>query len=118
MSTTNRTWNTGANRNKDEDKYDYEGFINPLVFEAYGKYMHKHRHLADGTMRDSDNWQNLFGDEHIKVCTKSLIRHTHDVWMENRGYDSRDGIDEALGGIIFNAMAIWFKILKDRRDGK
>jgi hypothetical protein len=111
----NRTFSTGANRNSDDGKLDIEGFINPLALQTYCEYMHKHRHLEDGTLRASDNWQKLFGEEHISVCTKSLLRHAHDVWMENRGYESREGIDDALGGVIFNAFAIWLKVLEDRR---
>lgn len=61
MSKIVREFDTGANRDLDEDKYDYEGFLNPKVLEAYAKYMHKHRYLKDGSIRDSDNWQILFG---------------------------------------------------------
>jgi hypothetical protein len=109
-----RSWGT-ATRDTDEGKIDFEGILNPLALKAFGEYMEKHRHTANG-LRDSDNWQGFFGDEHIKVCTKSLIRHTHDVWMENRGYKSREGIDDALGGVIFNAFAIWLKILTEREN--
>ena len=111
-----RTFESGANRNSDDGKYDYEGFYNPLVIEAFGKYMHKHRHLSDGSMRDSDNWQKTFGDKHYDVCIKSAWRHFLDIWMEHRGYKSRDGIDEAICGLLFNIQAYYFKILKDRMD--
>jgi len=49
-----REFKTGANRNSEEGKLDYEGFLHPLVIEEFAKYMHKHRHLEDGTLRDSD----------------------------------------------------------------
>src|SRR5580698_7792736 len=52
-----RTFETGATRNLDASKYDYEGFLSPLVMERFGQYMHKHRVQADGSLRDSDNWQ-------------------------------------------------------------
>lgn len=115
----NRTFGENtANRNPEEGKNDYEGFFNPLVIEAFGNYMHKHRHLEDGSLRDSDNWQKLFGPDHCSVCMKSAWRHFLDWWKEERGYQSRDGIDEALGGLMFNLMAYWYKILKEREDGK
>jgi hypothetical protein len=44
----------------DAEKPDYEGFLSPPVIEAFGRYMHKNRRLADGSMRASDNWQRAF----------------------------------------------------------
>ena len=38
-----RQFNTGATRDTDEDKYDYEGFYSPLVMERFAQYMNKHR---------------------------------------------------------------------------
>lgn len=111
---TNRTFSTGSNRNSDEGKYDIEGFLSPLVMDEFYKYMHHHRRLADGTLRDADNWQKLFGEKHYDVCMKSLLRHVHDMWLEHRGYKSRDGIEEAMMGIIFNAMAYAFKYYKEK----
>lgn len=109
----NRTFHTGANRNSEEGKIDYEGHISPLVIEAFGQYMHKHRFLEDGSMRDSDNWQKLFGEEHYSVCMKSLWRHFFDVWKEHRGHKSREGMNDALAGLMFNVMAYWHKYLLD-----
>lgn len=52
-----REFRTGATRDNDEGKYDYEGFYHPLVVKRFGQYMDKHRKQADGKLRDSDNWQ-------------------------------------------------------------
>ena len=101
-----REFETGAYRDTDKDKLDIEGFINPLVLQAYCKYMHKHRIQSNGKYRDSDNWQKGMSKD---VYMKSLLRHTHDLWMEHRGYESRDGIEEALGGIVFNAFGYWLE---------
>lgn len=109
-----RKFKSGATRDNDETKYDYEGFLSPLVIEAYGKYMHKHRKQADGKLRDSDNWQKGFGDNHFDVCIKSLWRHFMDLWREHRGLPSREGLDDAICGILFNVMAYYHKILADR----
>ena len=108
-----RKWGN-ATRDNDTGKVDFEGALNPLVLQAFGEYMLKHTQTANG-VRDSDNWQGLFGPDHNKICTKSLLRHVHDVWMWNRGYPSRDGIHEALGGVVFNAFAIWLKVLQDEQ---
>lgn len=102
-----------ATRDNDTDKIDYEGFISPIVLQRFGEYMHKHRNTADG-LRDSDNWQNLFGDKHCDVCMKSLLRHTMDLWLFHRGSKGRDNIEEALCGVLFNTQAYLFKLLKDK----
>jgi 5'(3')-deoxyribonucleotidase len=110
-----RTFETGANRDLDDNKLDFEGFLSPLVIEEYGKYMHKNRRLKDGSIRASDNWQNHFGKQHYSVCIKSMWRHFHDLWMEHRGFKSREGVSDALMGIIFNVMAYADKFYKDKK---
>lgn len=105
-----RTFQTGATRNLDEDKFDYEGFLSPLVVRAYGNYMHKNRKQADGTIRASDNWQKgIPKDAYIK----SGFRHFMDWWLEHRGYKGRDGIEDALCGLLFNTMGYLHEYLKD-----
>ena len=62
-----RTFDTGATRDTDDGKLDYEGFISPLVLERFARYMHTHRLQPDGTLRDSDNWQKgIPRDQYIK----------------------------------------------------
>ena len=108
-----RQFETGATRDSDKDKFDYEGFLSPIVLQAYGEYMHKHRLQPDGKLRDSDNWQKgMPKSEYMK----STFRHFMDVWLEHRGYKSRDGIKDALCGLIFNSMGYLFEILKE--EGK
>ena len=102
-----RTFESGATRDLDDKKFDYEGFLSPLVLRRYGEYMHKHRLQKDGSMRDSDNWQNGFG---FPVFMKSMWRHFMDIWAIHRGYKSLDfdgnnvDLEEALCALIFNAM--------------
>jgi hypothetical protein len=108
-----RKFSTGATRNDDTNQYDYEGFLSPLVLKVYASYMHKNRIQADGTTRASDNWQKGISRD---AYMKSMWRHMHDVWMEHRGEESRDGIDEALSGLMFNVMGYYFEVLKER-DG-
>ena len=66
-----RTFNTGATRDSDEGKLDFEGFLSPLVIERYAEYLNAHRVQSDGKLRDSDNWQNGMG---LSVYMKSLWR--------------------------------------------
>ena len=110
-----RRFTTGATRDTDAGKLDYEGFLSPLVLERYARYMNKHRVLPDGSLRASDNWQNGIPKD---AYMKSLWRHFMDVWRAHRGWD--DGcqwisIEEALCAVLFNAMGYLHEHLKERR---
>jgi hypothetical protein len=50
-----RTFKTGATRNDDSNKLDFEGFLSPTALEHFAEYMNKNRVQADGNIRDSDN---------------------------------------------------------------
>jgi hypothetical protein len=76
-----REFKSGATRDDDADKYDYEGFLSPLVLERYAEYMHKHRKQADGKMRDSDNWQKGIP---VVQYMKSKLRHIMVTWKLHR----------------------------------
>ena len=114
-----RVSSTGANRNSAEGKIRYVGAISPLVTQAYGGYIESHSLLPDGTRRSNGNWQKLFGEthrEHREVCAESLYRHMIDFLLEHDGYDSQDGIEAALGGMMFNLQAYWFSIIKEKKE--
>ncbi len=103
----------GAWRDSEDGKLDYEAFLSPAVLQAYAKYLHKHRRMPDGSLRDGDNWQNGIPQE---VYVKSLMRHVVDVWLHHRGQSAlaSEPLDDAIGGVIFNAMGFWFEELKER----
>lgn len=117
-----REFNTGATRDTAEDKFCYEGFLSPLVVKAFGAYMHKHRKQSNGELREPDNWQKGFGNTeddvkgHCNTCIDSLYRHFMDLWLIHRGYEkeSRESIDDAICGIMFNIMAYYHKLLEER----
>jgi hypothetical protein len=106
---TIRTFASGATRNPDSDKLDYEGFLSPAVIERYAEYMHKHRVQEDGTLRASDNWQKGLPQEE---CMKSLWRHMMDVWKIRRGLPTQESKEDALCAVIFNAMTMLHEELK------
>jgi hypothetical protein len=108
-----RTFSTGANRDTATDKLDYEGFLSPLVLEAFGEYMHKNRRMADGTLRDSDNWQKGIPRD---VYAKSGWRHFFDWWKEHRGHRTADGLKAALCGLMFNCMGYLHELLKEENS--
>ena len=114
-----RQWKSGGKRDTSMNKLDFEGFLHPLVLKRFAVYMNKNTIMRDGSVRDSDNWQKGFGnlEEHSKTCMKSLTRHFMDVWGIHRGdKDIEVDLDEALCGIMFNAMAWLFKLLESRQD--
>lgn len=113
--TAMRVFETGATRNTDEHKLDYEGFLSPIALERYAQYLHKHRFQADGKVRDSDNWQKGIP---FNVYMKSLWRHFMDLWKLHRGYTADESLEDALCAIIFNAQGYLHENLKLRIDGR
>lgn len=109
-----RTFGTGATRDTDDDKPDYEGFLSPLVITRYGVYMTKHRRQKDGSLRDSDNWQKGIP---LNVYMKSGFRHFMDVWKEHRGIKTQDGIEESLCALLFNVSGYLHEHLKSKVEG-
>lgn len=108
-----RQFATGANRNSDVGKLDYEGFLSPLVLRRFAEYMESHRHLDDGAVRDSDNWQKGIPRD---AYMKSGWRHFMDWWLEHRGHESREGLEQALCGLIFNACGYLHEALDSERE--
>lgn len=112
-----REFEGGGTRDTEDGKIDPEGCLNPLVIKAFGEYMRRHQETANG-LRGSDNWQHLFGEDHLDICLKSAWRHFLDLWLEHRGYKSRDGIEEAIYGLMFNLNAYAYKIELDKLEDK
>jgi hypothetical protein len=116
-----RQFESGANRDSDVGKLDYEGFFSPLVMEEYARYMHGCRQLPDGSLRDSDNWQKGIP---LTVYMKSLFRHFVDVWKLHRGVPITTldrftkqpvTLKVALCAALFNTMGYLHEILKAER---
>lgn len=107
--TAMREFTTGATRNTDDNKLDYEGFLSPLVLERYAQYLHKHRLQADGKIRESDNWQKGIPQS---VYMKSLWRHFMDVWKQFRGYKGEEDMDDSLCAVLFNASGLLHERLR------
>lgn len=100
-----RAFTTGATRDTDEGKLDYEGCLSPIVLRRYAEYMDKHSIQSDGQKRSADNWQKgIPRNEYMK----SLSRHFMDVWIAHRTGE----IDEdALCAVMFNSMGYLHSIL-------
>jgi hypothetical protein len=118
MSEPIRTFESGATRDSEAGKFDYEGFLSPAVLKRFAAYMDQHRVQADGSLRASDNWQKGMGRD---VYMKSGWRHFMDWWILHRGgtvCDLRDGhaVDaaEALCGLLFNVQGYLHTLLSEQ----
>ena len=123
-----RQFDTGATRDTDLNKLDYEGFFSPLVLKCCAEYLNKHRMQADGKLRDSDNWQQGIP---LEVYMKSLWRHFMDMWAFHRGYfidtsnppeddyyenGNNETQEEAICAVIFNASGYLHELLKMKTE--
>lgn len=108
-----RQFETGATRNVDEQKYDYEGFLSPLVIERFGEYMHKHRVQANGELRESDNWQKGIP---LDAYMKSGWRHFFDWWKNHRGCKTQESLEDSLCALLFNAQGYLLEVMKAKDE--
>lgn len=109
MTAQVRTFESGATRNLDDTKPDFEGFLSPLVLRAYGAYMHRHRILPNGDMRASDNWQAGIP---LDVYAKSAFRHFLDFHAGHRGYETAQSLEDDLCALLFNISGYLHEYLK------
>lgn len=112
-----RQFETGATRDTEEGKLDYEGFLSPEVLAMFAAYMHRHRVQADGKLRDSDNWQKGMPKT---AYMKSLFRHFMDVWQLHRNSLKRPlapmetaQLEEALCAMFFNVQGYMFELQRN-----
>jgi hypothetical protein len=108
-----RQFDTGATRDSEDGKLDYEGFISPLVLKRYAEYMHKNRVQADGNLRSSDNWQKGIPRD---AYMKSAWRHFVDWWKYHRNQNAGDQKfgEEVICALLFNAMGYLHEVLLGR----
>ena len=105
-----RAFSTGATRGTAVGKLDYEGFLSYRPLEYFAQYMDENREQPDGSVRDSDNWQNGFP---IESFIKSGWRHWMDIWKGHR--KGRPDL-KACAAMMFNVMGYMDQILKEKED--
>ena len=103
-----RTFSTGATRDTDTNKLDFDGFLCPLVLERYAEYMNVNRKMADGSLRGSDNWKAGIPQD---VYRKSGWRHFFAFWKHCLSGNKALAIVDACG-ILFNVMGWMHEELK------
>ncbi len=117
-----REFETGATRDTDQNKLDYEGFLSPLVLKRYAEYLNKHRSQADGQLRDSDNWQKGIPKN---VYIKSCWRHFMDWWTYHRNpelppttQDWDETFEDSMCAVLFNTMGYLHEHLRGKNNEK
>ena len=107
-----RQFETGATRDTDEGKLHIVGYYSPLVVKRFSEYMLKHEIQSDGNAREPGNWKKGISKD---AYLDSLIRHVLDLWLEHEiGGGSREGVEEALCGVIFNVQGYLHEVLKEK----
>lgn len=112
-----RKFDTGATRDVDDNKYDYEAFFCPLVAERRAAFMHKKRIQNDGSRRDGDNWQKGIP---LAAYAKSEARHHQEFWKLHRGYEAVDekgnpvDMEDAICALMFNLEGYLHELLKKK----
>ena len=111
-----RTFDTGATRDTNTGKHDYEAFLCPLVIQRFGEYMHQHRAQSDGTMRPGDNWQKgIPTKEYMKSYGVTCI----DLWLTcavTRGRLREPNFSTVCCAVLFNVQGILHNHLTKRED--
>lgn len=110
-----REFESGATRDDDDEKMDYDGFLSPLVLFRFAEYMHKHRIQADGELRPSDNWKRGIP---IEQYMKSKWRHFMGTWLQWSGKiehpDEQYDLEDSLCAELFNTMGMLHELLKEK----
>lgn len=109
-----REFSTGATRDSDLDKPDFEGYFSPYALDSYGAYMLKHQKQADGSMRASDNWKKGIPQTAYR---KSLYRHHLEFQKAAAEGRTTDAIEMA-NAILFNVMGWLHEELKPAQQGQ
>ena len=115
-----RYFDTGATRDTDEGKLDFEGFLSPVVLRRYAEYMHVHRFQSDGEVRPADNWTKGIPQE---AYMKSMARHFFAVWENQRVLvaspnwgqfqEDQEQVENDLCALLFNVMGLLYEHLRD-----
>lgn len=105
-----RVFDTGASRDADVHKLDFDGTLSPQVLERYAQYLLDHQVMADGSRRPMDNWQKGIP---MASYVKSAWRHFIEWWKWTRSPQiANKVIEEAACGILFNVMGWLHEHLK------
>lgn len=103
-----RQYDTGATRDKNDDKLDYRGFISFPALQRFAQYMHHHRKQADGKLRAADNWKKGIP---VKDYLESMTRHFVDFQLAEDAGKTEEAMELACA-IQFNLQGYMHERLK------
>lgn len=113
-----RKFKSGASRDTNEGKIEYARHLSPEVIKFFCEYMHKHRKLPGGSLRDPDNWKKGFPKQSY---VDSGFRHFMEMWLLHEKRKTKkltqkesEEFKDALCGIMFNAIGHLHEELKDK----
>jgi hypothetical protein len=108
-----RQFKTGATRDDDSTKIDFDGFLSPAALMAYAKYMHENRVQADGNLRSSDNWKKGIPQD---AYMKSMWRHFFSVWENFHRKPTNEDMETALCALMFNVQGMLHEVLAEKSE--
>jgi len=106
-----RKFASGATRDAEDGKPDYEGALSPIALERFAQYMLRHCNTPQGR-RSTDNWQQGIPKS---AYMKSALRHIVAWWKCHRGGGTVDELEEALCGLFFNVQGYLHEHLKEKQ---
>lgn len=115
VENSKRVFASGASRNSDQGKLDFDGFLSVLVTKSYAEYLEANRVMEDGSIRASDNWQKGIP---VEQYMKSMWRHFFDVWSTHRGYPTKENQIKNLNALKFNVDGMLHELLKAEHEQK
>lgn len=86
-----RKFISGAIRNEDSSRINYEKGLSPIVLRCYGEFMRRHNKCSDGSYRDEGNWKKGFTKQSYM---ESKFRHFMETWLLHDGFLDEDIKDE------------------------
>jgi hypothetical protein len=107
-----RTFETGATRDSETGKIDYDGYLSPLVHKRFGEYMREHQTQADGKIRPSDNWKKGIP---LSAYMKSGWRHFLVWWDCHHGNGTQEDLENALCALYFNVGGYLHEVLRKKQ---
>ena len=111
-----RKFKTGATRDNEDTKIDFEGFYHPLVVERFGEYMHKHRVQADGELRDSDNWQKGIPKDALCGLLFNVQGYLYEILKHKESLTHEEVWETVYEGKVVRPPKIDFSIKKRKRS--
>lgn len=120
-SMNKRTFETGAFRDTSNHKLSYLRHLSPVVLRRYVTFLHKHRQMPDGSLREPDNWKLGMPK---REWAESLLRHMWDFWAVSEGEDilrpetdsEPQNLQDLLCAIMFNAQGYLNELIKEEGE--